>query len=83
MIEFNRPEEGFRLLYELATSRETQSRLESQATDNELFRALNSALTNNPLPPFAVLAQYLAPGGALITDDETGIHYTAFGLRRD
>lgn len=83
LITFNRPEEGFRMLYELATAKSTQSRLATQAEDNRFFGALNNALTKNPLPPFAVLAQYLAPGGGLITDDETGIHYTAFSLRRE
>lgn len=83
MISFNRPEEGFRTLYELATASATQSRLAAASENNRAFRALNGALTNNPLPPFAVLARYLAPGGALVTDDETGIHYTAFSLRRD
>jgi hypothetical protein len=83
MIQFNRPEEGMRLLYELATARSTQTRLANQAEDNPFFRALNDAVTKNPLPPFAVIAQYLAPGGAIVTDDETGIHYTAFGLRRE
>jgi hypothetical protein len=83
MIQFNRPEEGMRLLYELATARSTQTRLANQAENNPFFRALNDAVTNNPLPPFAVIAQYLAPGGAIVTDDETGIHYTAFGLRRE
>ncbi|MDA1049707.1 MAG: hypothetical protein O3C40_04395 [Planctomycetota bacterium] len=83
MISFNRPEESFRTLYELATANSTQTRLAAASENNGVFRALNGALTNNPLPPFAVLARYLAPGGALVTDDETGIHYTAFTLRRD
>ncbi|MBP90853.1 MAG: hypothetical protein CMJ64_29775 [Planctomycetaceae bacterium] len=83
MITFNRPEEGMRLLYELATAQSTQTRLANQAENNPFFRALNNAVTKNPLPPFAVIAKYLAPGGAIITDDETGIHYTAFGLRRE
>ena len=83
MIGFNRPEEGFRLLYELATSKTTQTRLADQAENNGFFRALDGALHNNPLPPFAVLAQYLAPGGSLLTNDETGIHYMAFGLKRE
>ena len=59
------------------------ARLANQAEDNPFFRALNDAVTKNPLPPFAVIAQYLAPGGAIVTDDETGLHYTAFGLRRE
>ena len=36
----------------------------------------------DPLPPFPVLAQYLAPGGGMLTSDETGIHYTGFVLKR-
>ena len=83
MISFNRPEESFRALYELATAGSTQTSLAAASENNGVFRALHGALTNNPLPPFAVLARYLAPGGALVTDDETGIHYTAFTLRRD
>ncbi len=83
MISFSRPEESFRLMYELATAQTTRSRLASGAENNEFFKALNGALSSNPIPPFAVLAKYLAPGGALVTDDETGIHYTAFSLRRD
>jgi len=83
MISFSRPEEGMRLLYELATARSVQERLAAGAEDNRFFEVLDGALKKNPLPPFAVLARYLAPGGALITDDETGFHYTAFNLRRD
>lgn len=83
MIEFSRPEEALRVFYELATAQSTQTRLANQAENNEFFRVLNRAVTDNPLPPFAVIAKYLAPGGAIITDDETGIHYTAFSLRRE
>ena len=39
-------------------------------------------MDEQPLPPFAVLQRYLAPGGVTVTDDETGLHYTAFSLRR-
>jgi hypothetical protein len=34
------------------------------------------------LPPFEVLQRYLAPGGTVVVDDETGLHYTDFSLRR-
>ena len=83
MVSFSRPEENFRSLYELATAPATRTRLSEQAGSNRFFGALDKALTNNPLPPFAVIARYLAPGGGLVTDDETGIHYTAFSLRRE
>jgi hypothetical protein len=82
MLTFNRPEEGMRLVYDLATSDTTRQRLASQAENNQFFRALNDALKDNPLPPFSVLARYLAPGGGLLTNDETGFHYTSFTLKR-
>jgi len=83
MISFSRPEESMRHMYQLATSPAMRTRLRDNADANPLFRALNSALEENPLPPFSVIAQYLAPGGAMVTSDETGIHYTAFTLRRE
>ncbi len=83
MIAFQRPEESMRSFYDLATSPNTRRRLEEQAQSNPFFRALNDALKENPLPPFAELAKYLAPGGGIMFSDETGIHYTTFALKRD
>jgi len=82
MIVFERPEEGMRFLYELATSERTRQQLREQSENNRFFKTLDTALKDNPLPPFEVLLQYLAPTGAMVVDDETGIHYTAFGMRR-
>jgi hypothetical protein len=39
-------------------------------------------LEQHPLPPFEVLQRYLAPGGTVVVDDDTGLHYTDFSLRR-
>jgi hypothetical protein len=83
LLSFNRPEEGMRLLYELAASESTRERLSTGAEDNEVFGALDRALRENELPPFSVIARYLAPGGSLITNDETGFHYMSFTLRRN
>jgi hypothetical protein len=83
MVSFSRPEESMRNFYELANSPSIRARLRDGAQNNPALRALNAALTDNPLPPFAVIAQYLAPGGAMVTSDTTGIHYTAFTLRRE
>jgi hypothetical protein len=82
LLTFNRPEEGFKVLYEMATGEDTRKRLSDAAEDNDFFRVLNGALEKNELPPFSVLAQYLAPGGGMLTSDETGIHYTGFVLKR-
>ncbi len=83
MIAFQRPEESMRSFYDLATSPNTRRRLEEAAQNQPFFRALNDALKENPLPPFSQLAKYLAPGGGILISDETGIHYTTFGLKRE
>ena len=79
---FERPDEGFRMLHELATAESTRGMLASQAENNELLGTLHRALEDNPLPPFSVLRKYLAPTGSILTNNETGFHYTGFGLRR-
>jgi hypothetical protein len=83
LIAFQRPEENLRALYELATAEATRQQLSRAAGENPFFRALDGALTKNPLPPFDVIARYLAPSGAMLISDETGFHYIAFGLKRD
>ena len=83
LLSFTRPEEGMRLLYDLATSETTRERLASGAEGNQALGALDKALRDHPLPPFAVIAKYLAPGGSLLTNDETGFHFTSFTLRRE
>jgi len=82
LVSFNRPEEIMAMLYELAVAENTRTRLASAGENNPFLRSVDQALKENPLPPFAVIRQYLAPGGAMLVDDETGIHYTAFALRR-
>ena len=83
MIAFQRPEESMRSFYELATSPTTRRKLEELAQTNQGLRALNDALKANPLPPFSEINKYLAPAGGMMVSDETGIHYTAFGLKRE
>jgi hypothetical protein len=81
MLVFQRPEESFRQLYELANQPALRDRMHQ--LDHPVARALVTALQEHPLPPFSVLAQYLAPSGALLVQDETGLHYTQFSLRRE
>ena len=82
MISFDRPEENLRFLYELAQSARAREQLRRGSQRNPLFRAIDAALEANRLPPFEVLSRYFAPGGAMVIDDETGIHFTSFSLRR-
>jgi len=82
MVSFERPEEGMRFLYDMAGWEQTRGQLSRAAESSRLMRAVDSALKQNPLPPFDVIKKYLAPSGAVVVDDETGIHYTAFTLKR-
>jgi hypothetical protein len=80
-IQFQRPEEGLRFWYDLAQAQSTRDRLSRQASRNRFFGAVDQALKDNPLPPFSVLAEYMAPGGGLVVNDDTGIHYSTFNLK--
>lgn len=82
MISFARPEEGMRALYELAQSENARSGLQRRARRNRFWQSVDTALTENPLPPFAILEKYLSPQGALMFDDESGLHYLSFALKR-
>jgi hypothetical protein len=82
MVNFNRPEESFRFIYDLAQAERSRQGLKGLGENNPFFKSLNSALEENPLPPFEVLSRYLAPGGGMMVNDETGFHWTAFTLKR-
>lgn len=82
VIQFQRPEEGMRFWYDLIQSESTRQRLGRLAQRQPLWGAVDQALKDHPLPPFAVLAQYLAPGGGMLVSDETGLHYMSFSLKR-
>jgi hypothetical protein len=82
LLTFERPEEGLRTLYEMLTGEENRRRLAEAAVNNPFFATLHKSLEDNPLPPFEAIRQYVAPGGGMLTDDSSGLHYTSFGLRR-
>ena len=71
-----------RALYDMAINEDNRRRLAQVAENNAFFTAIHQSLEDNPLPPFEVIKQYLAPAGGVLTSDESGIHFTAFGLRR-
>ena len=83
MISFSRPEEAMRNLYEIAASQQTRDWLGRQSGNNQALRAIDQALKDNPLPPFAVVQKYLAPSGSMLVNDETGFHYLGFSLKRE
>jgi hypothetical protein len=81
-VQFARAEQGMRFWYDLASAEDTKRQLARGAENNPFFRDVDQALKDNPLPPFSVLAKYLAPGGGMMVNDETGFHYMSFTLRR-
>ena len=82
-ITFSRPEESLELFYELARDPKNIERLRSLSEDNPFFKSLLNALEKNKLPPFSVISQYLAPSGGFVVEEESGMHYMTFTLRRD
>ncbi len=82
-ISFSRPEESLQLFYELAKDPANRDRLREVSENNGFFKSMLSALEKHELPPFSVIAKYLAPGGGFLVDDETGLHYMSFSLRRE
>jgi hypothetical protein len=82
-ITFGRPEESLQLFYELARDPQNRERLKGLAQNNGFFGALLSALEKHELPAFSVISQYLAPSGGYLVEEETGLHYMTFSLRRE
>jgi hypothetical protein len=82
MMSFERPENSLKYFYDLGASERTRDRLRDQADSNPFFKALNEGLTDNPMPPWSALSKYLAPQGSMIVNDDSGVHYMQFSLRR-
>lgn len=80
---YSRPEESLQMFYELARDPANRDRLRQVSANNGFFKALLAALDNHKLPDFSVIAQYLAPSGGFMVEEENGLHYTSFTLRRE
>lgn len=63
-----------------STGDETRSRL---ARSNPFYQALNEALEKQELPPLAEITKHMAPRGGFLVEEDTGLHYTFFSLRRE
>ncbi len=83
IMQYQRPEESLRLFYDLASDPTNIDRLKSVSESNPFFGALVSALEGKSLPPFEVIAKYLAPSGGFVVEEEDGLHYTTFSMRRE
>lgn len=82
MLHFDRPEENLRFYYQLLQSEEMANRIHESREQNPMLATLDDMLQEKKLPPFAVVAQYLVPGGSMMVNEETGLYYVRFNLRR-
>ena len=82
MFSFHRPDRAIEQIYGLAQSKQVREALKDRSEDNRFLAGVDKALSENPLPPFKVLKQYLTPGGTVLTDGPTGLHWMAFSLKR-
>ena len=83
LVHFNRPNKGLKLIYDVVTAESTRERMTLWSEDNPFIRTVNTALNDNPLPDYEEISRFIAPGGGIITDDDTGIHYIGFALKGD
>ncbi len=82
MLNFDRPEETLRYFYQLLQSEDVVARIREAREENPMMATLDDMMQANKLPPFEVVAQYLAPAGSMMVNEETGLYYVRFGLRR-
>jgi hypothetical protein len=80
-VSFSRPAEAIRIFYELIQSEQARQFMSERRDDNPVLRGLDEALSKHPLPPFSALESYLTPQGAIITNEESGIHSLTLTLR--
>lgn len=83
MFSMSRFEETLRQWYDVLTSEKTKALLDEKKEGNRFLKALADAMEKNKLPPFDALLQYMAPGGGILYDTDSGYHAISFQLRNE
>ena len=84
VVSYYNAEEVYRQRYALINSEKNWTAIARRFPNNRFVAAALQALEDHPLPPFEVLKKYVsAPGGSMISDEKSGIHYASFLLRRE
>jgi hypothetical protein len=83
LFSLRRPEVALRHWYGVLTSEETRTLIDENKADNPVLSALADVMDEHKLPPFDVLARYMAPGGGILYDTDSGYHVISFDLRND
>jgi len=86
LFTMGRPEESFHQWYDLLATPELREKLgevnaKGKKIRNPVFATLLEMVDTQQLPPFEVIAPYLAPGGGILYDTDTGYHGISFTLR--
>jgi hypothetical protein len=83
IFSVSRSAETIRQWYDLLLSEKTRQQIDENKENNKFLAALAEALDEHQLPPFEVLAPYLAPGGGILYDTDNGYHGISFTLRNE
>jgi len=83
VLRFERPEETARWFHSTFSDPDFRKRIHDRAERDRGAKMLDSVLQSTVLPPLSAIQAYLAPSGAVLFDDESGLHYVAFGLKRN
>lgn len=80
MVRFQRPAERTAAWFEPLRQQNAEETAVQRRRRSPLG-ALESTMRGQTLPPFSVLEKYFPPSGAVLLDDDGGLHYTAFTLK--
>ncbi len=83
MVRFQRPAERTEAWYEPIRQQKQAEEADRPRRARGPFGGLERTLRNHTLPPFDALRKYFPPGGAVLIDDDAGLHYTGFTLKRE
>ena len=81
MSMYSRPDEQFKNMFATIDSDGVKDFLATQAEEYDFAGGMLDVLDENEVPSFEDIADYLAPSGAFVTNDETGWHLLAFQLK--
>jgi hypothetical protein len=82
MLRFDRPEKGLEVLYGLLQDENIREQIQGQRDQNPLAATIDDLLKEDRFPAFSVIAQYFAPGGSALFNEQTGFHHVLFTLQR-
>ena len=80
---YSDPKRQFKWILDLVKSSTAQKLDPGDSNFLKNARDLQDRLTENPLPEFEKLENYLTPSGGFVTDDDTGLHMLFFSLKQD